>query len=68
MVGVMDWWQAYSFSVTRKMGTFPKSGEDHNKASFDAQERAAGMTIWRGSLRPLICSISCIAAWRPESA
>lgn len=45
MVGVMDWGQAYSFSVTRKMGTFPKPGEDHNKASFDAQERVAGMTI-----------------------
>lgn len=45
MVGVMDWGQAYSFSVIRKMGTFPKSGKDHNKASFDAQERVAGMTI-----------------------
>ncbi len=22
--------QAYSFNVTAKMGTFPKSGEDHN--------------------------------------
>jgi len=64
----MDWWQAYSVVLITKMGTFPKPGEDHNKASFDAQERVAGMTIWRGSLRPFICSISCIAAWRPESA
>ena len=64
----MNWRQAYSFSVTWKMGTFPKSGGDHNKASLEAQDRVAGMTIWRGSLRPLICSISCAAAWRPESA
>jgi len=26
----MDWWQAYSEPVITKMGTFPKSGEDHN--------------------------------------
>jgi len=41
----MNWWQAYSFNVTRKMGTFPKSGGDHNKASREAQDRVAGMTI-----------------------
>ncbi|BDI91258.1 hypothetical protein FJMB80055_36520 [Enterobacter hormaechei] len=28
--GVMTCAQAYSFNVTAKMGTFPKSGEDHN--------------------------------------
>ena len=26
----MTWTQAYSLSVTAKMGTFPKSGKDHN--------------------------------------
>lgn len=26
----MTWTQAYSLSDTVKMGTFPKSGEDHN--------------------------------------
>ena len=54
--------QAYSFNVTAKMGTFPKSGEDHNKPIYGGYERWTGMTIWRGSARPLICSISCAAA------
>ncbi|MBD3707010.1 hypothetical protein IE994_08860 [Enterobacter hormaechei] len=30
VIGVMTCAQAYSFNVTAKMGTFPKSGEDHN--------------------------------------
>lgn len=45
-----------------KMGTFPKRSEDHKlslkKRSAMIQERVEGMTIWRRSLRPLICSIS----------
>ncbi|CAI9388565.1 hypothetical protein CITSP_00537 [Citrobacter sp. T1.2D-1] len=55
-----------------KMGTFPKRSEDHKlsfrKRSTMIQERVEGMTIWRRSLRPLICSISWAAAWRPASA
>ena len=30
VIGVMTCAQAYSFNVMAKMGTFPKSGEDHN--------------------------------------
>ncbi|RYA39926.1 hypothetical protein DD605_07560 [Enterobacter cloacae complex sp. 3DZ3S2B] len=30
VIGVMTCAQAYSFNVTAEMGTFPKSGEDHN--------------------------------------
>lgn len=55
-----------------KMGTFPKRSEDHKlsfkKRSVLIQERVEGMTIWRRSLRPLICSTSWAAAWRPASA
>lgn len=42
--GVMTCAQAYSFNVTAKMGTFPKSGEDHNNPLAGA--------IW---MRFLIC-------------
>lgn len=49
-----------------KMGTFPKRSEDHKlsfrKQSTMIQERVEGMTIWRRSLRPLICSINWDAA------
>lgn len=32
---VMTWTQAYSLSDTVKMGTFPKSGEDHNNPFYE---------------------------------
>jgi len=30
----MTWTQAYSLSVMTEMGTFPKSGGDHNNVNY----------------------------------
>lgn len=47
----MDSWQAYSFSEAWKMGTFPKPGEDHNKA-FNGGDLDAFLDVCSCALMP----------------
>lgn len=52
----MTWTQAYSLSVTAKMGTFPKSGKDHNNPF----QGGSGKVSWDDDLSWFAASVDLL--------
>lgn len=59
----MTWPQDYRLTIFVEMGTFPKSGDDHNKPAVGEDYWSVlGITIWRRSRAWVTWPISCSTA------